>query len=211
MRSNEFDRKEMRILNHYRTIIQNAEFDEYDILGFLILIREHIDRRNYPYLQDFSDLMAHRNRDRGEVMSCIRKAIDNSYLTCPGSNSIQGYHGMHYNDWKNEIKKLCKEFGMHYTNSMARDILLCVFSLTQNTKYDDKKGHIGYIELFQEESGKLGLYTTEGFGDSLYICFAKSECFNFTKRYPAGRIDQPVETVRENGILRLRDNSDYII
>ncbi len=70
------DRKEIEILNYYRNIIERKEFDEYDILGFLIFIRKHIEKE-YTYIAEFANLIAHRERAKGIVMRCISSAIDN--------------------------------------------------------------------------------------------------------------------------------------
>ena len=63
-----FDKKERFMFEHYKKILEERLFDEYDILGFLIFIRRHISDSEYPYIRDFADLIAHRNRKRGKVM-----------------------------------------------------------------------------------------------------------------------------------------------
>ena len=45
------DIKEKKMLQHYKNIIENRCFDEYDILGFLIFIRWHLGN-NQKYIRD---------------------------------------------------------------------------------------------------------------------------------------------------------------
>jgi hypothetical protein len=133
-----FDEKEKLMFDHYKKVIINAEFDEYDILGFLIFIRRHIDSSRYLLIMEFAHLVAHRGRDRGKVMSAIEGAIKNSYEQEPGCKSIKGYHGMHFEDWEAEWKSFGKEYDINLTDELILDITVCIFSLTQYTKYEAK-------------------------------------------------------------------------
>ena len=42
-----FDKKEQKILEHYKMLLENSLFDEYDILAFLIFLRRHLDKNRY--------------------------------------------------------------------------------------------------------------------------------------------------------------------
>ena len=44
----QLDEKQKQMLQHYNKLFDEFLFDEYDILGFLMLIREHI-RDGNPY------------------------------------------------------------------------------------------------------------------------------------------------------------------
>lgn len=92
--------KEMTMLNHYRSIIENRSFDEYDILGFLIFIRARI--RSYKLVLEFCDLIAHRERNQGYVMHCIRVAIEANYEFAKKSMAVKGYNGIRWEQWKAE-------------------------------------------------------------------------------------------------------------
>lgn len=211
-RFEEFDKKERLMLAHYKCILEKGLFDEYDILGFLIFIRCHINKDRYPYILDFAaNLIAHRKRDKGAVMNAISAAINNNYAVLQDGKTIKGYHGMPYAKWESEWLQLHEDFNIKLNRKTISDITLCVFSLAQFTEYEDKSGNKGQIELFQSNDGSYGLYTTEGTPHSLFICFAKSEQFPTQRFYSAGHITNPVETVRENGILRLRDCEGFII
>ena len=205
-----FDEKEKLMFDHYKKVILNAEFDEYDILGFLIFIRRHIESSRYLLIMEFAHLVAHRGRDRGKVMSAIKGAIKNSYEQEPGSKSIKGYHGMHFEDWEAEWKALGKEYDINLTDELIMDITVCIFSLTQYTEYEDGS-YKGKIELFQDNNCELTLSTKEIKNGSPYINFAKCGPLKFCKEYQAGHIQQPVETVRICKKLRLKDDKDFII
>lgn len=57
------DLKAESIMNYYRELIQNREFDEYDILEFLIFIRNSTKSTGkYPFIVEFTDLIAHREK-----------------------------------------------------------------------------------------------------------------------------------------------------
>ena len=50
--------KDKKILDHYKYLFDNYLFDEYDVLGFLIFIREQIDASTCHFIQEFADLIA---------------------------------------------------------------------------------------------------------------------------------------------------------
>ena len=89
------------------------------------------------------------------------------------------------------------------------EITTCIYSLAQNTTYNDHNGNIGKIELFFDFTTKsLCLCTTEGFSDSFYICFSKFGKFNINKNlfdlvHDLGYIREAVETKRKDGKLIL--------
>lgn len=204
------DKKEIIMLERYKRVIENRDFDEYDILGFLIFVRRHI-KSECNYIQEFADLIAHRERDRGIVISCISAAIDNEYRTKNNGKEILDYHGIKIKTWNKQWEILGEEFGIELDKALIEEITLCIFSLAQFTQYDDEKGHSGKIDIFQNRDGAIVLTTSENNPHSLYIGFAKSGKYDFSRELSAGYMEKPVETVRVNGVLRLRDEDGYII
>lgn len=204
------DNKEKVMLEHYKRIIENREFDEYDILGFLIFVRRHIEI-DCNYIQEFADLIAHRERDRGIVISCISAAIDNEYRTKRDGKQITGYNGIKIETWNTQWKKLGKKLDIDFDEKVIEEITLCIFSLAQFTQYNDEKGHSEKIDIFQNRSGAISLTTSENRSDSLYIGFAKTGNYVFERELSAGHLVKPVETIRDHGKLRLRDEDGYII
>ena len=207
-----FDKKARFIFEHYNKILKERLFDEYDILGFLIFIREHIDNSKYPYIKDVADLIAHRSRNWGKVMECIDAAIAHDHETLPGTNVAKGYSGMDYSKWEKEWFDLSAEFEIALSSPIIIEITVCVFSLAQSTEYVGKKsGNKGKIELCQGNDNCLALVSVADGKDSPYICFSKVGSFEYKKQYFWGIIDEPVEAVRIDGNLRLKTATEYII
>ena len=206
------DNKEQQIMKHYKMLIEANMFDEYDILGFLIFIRRHLDDNKHANIKEFSHLVAHSERDRGHVNDCIVTAIEKQYKTEQGSKKVVGYHGMNYDDWVKEWKDVGTKFDITFADNTFEELTLCVFSLAQFTKYNDLKGRgSGTMELFIADDNSLLLTTTEGNRDSLYVCFSTFGCFKPCREISAGYLRNPVEAVRIDGKLRLRDSEGYII
>ena len=86
-----FDKKEQLLLDHYCKKIAARVFDEYDIYPFLILVRSHFtvkEKRGhkgsapkYKWLTELGDLVAHRERDRGEIFAGITTVTKSGYIT----------------------------------------------------------------------------------------------------------------------------------
>lgn len=204
------DRKETEILKHYRDIIERKEFDEYDILGFLIFIRRHIENE-YTYISEFANLIAHRERDKGIVMKCISSAIENQYQTKKDGKTVVGYFGMRYETWVNEWKRFASQYNFSLDKNIIKEITICVFSLTQYTNYDDNAGHTGHVELFMGKDNSLGLITVGNEPGSLYICFAKCDNLKLKKELSAGHFKEPIKTERVDGDLRIKYMDEYIL
>lgn len=217
------DSKEKIILTHYQNLLRSRRFDEYDILGFLIFVRRHINIKTFPFILEFSNLIAHRKRSRGIVMDAIKNAIQSNYkLTekdeCDPNHkvgSIQAYCGISEQEWRNEWERLLKYFDIEFQTTLFMEISICIFSLAQNSEYEytDKKNrrYTGKIELFLFSDGYLGLCTTEGTPYSCTICFAKIGPVISEKEIQGFPIYSPVETFRENGVLHLQEISGRLI
>lgn len=204
------DKKAQKIMLHYKEILEQHSFDEYDVLGLLIFLRSYICD-SYPNIMEFSDLVAHRERNKGHVNDCIVAAIENNYETKENKKVI-GYNGMKYEKWTEEWKRIGVQYDILIDEEIINELTLCVFSLAQFTNYIDKKGRgRGRIELFFGQDGSLALATTEGELDSLYVCFFKFGCFELCRDISGGHLQDVVETVRINGRLRLCDAMGFII
>ena len=164
------DDKEEVMIRHYSAIFKRHCFDEYDVLGFLIVIRRLIRSNNtYRGILEFADLIAHRERDRGQAFNAVKQAIENEYATFDGKKVI-GYEGITESEWKNEWKNLCSELKIPYTKQLIDEITLCVCSLANGSLYKKGNDHIGkmYIAV---DSNTVALMTTEGKKDSLSVGF----------------------------------------
>lgn len=118
---------------------------------------------------------------------------------------------MRYETWVNEWKRFANQYNFSIDKNIIKEITLCVFSLAQFTKYNDKNGHTGHIELFMGEDNSLGLITVGNEPDSLYICFAKCDNVVFERKLFAGHFEEPIETERINGTLRIKYMNEYIL
>lgn len=200
----QLDEKQKQMLQHYNKLFDEFLFDEYDILGFLMLIREHIrDGNPYPCILEFADLIAHRARTRGQVLGAIKAAIDNNYETYDGRR-VKGYNGINEARWKSEWSILLSELNITVNKRLLDEITICICSLANASKYDDGIGHTGILYL-GFSNNKIALITTEGEGDSLHISFfVYSDLeFDVNRKYGFGK--WITETVRENGILKMKD------
>lgn len=201
------DQKEQKMIGHYKILIEENNFDEYDILAFLILIRRHLNDTEYPYIKEFSHLVAHRKRDRGSVNACIAIAKANGYQTEENGKTIRGYHGMQYNEWKKEWKKFGEAFGIIFTDRVIDDLTLCVFSLAQYSQYESQ----GRLELMLDPSEKLSLVTKDSNPESPYIIYSMFGKFQLCREIMAGHFINAVEAVRSNGELCLRDDEGFVL
>lgn len=205
------DIKENQIFQHYVALLEQRLFDEYDILGFLIFIRRHLNERKYPAIVEVSHLIAHRERNRGIVLGGLINAMKNNYLLTPVTKKVKQFRGISKQHWRREWTELGKEFSIALSNKIINEIMLCIFSLASFSKYSKGK-YSGELKLFQDlKNNELALMLTEGTKDSLYICFSKYGKYQFCKKFPLGRITVPVKAIRENGNLRLVSSNEYII
>ena len=210
-RRSAFDIKETKMLQHYKFIIENRMFDEYDILGFLIFIRRHLPAKKYEYVRDFSDLIAHRERDKGIVVDCISACVKNNYATNADGKSLKDYYGIDPIKWNTEWQELGKDFGIGINADIIKEITLCIFSLSQHTQYVCQDGISGTIKSYFATDDFIYLATSENRRDAGWVCFAKCGPLLFSRDYTKGYLKKSVETKRENGVLRLLDEDGYII
>lgn len=204
------DTKGQKMLCHYKKMLEEKAFDEYDILGFLIFIRTYLQNDTY-YIREFTDLIAHRERNRGIIFECIEGCIKNNYQTEENNKTVVGYHGLDYDEWEKQWLQLGEQFHITIDADMIKEITICIFSLAQHTRYHNHGAIFGKVDLCQGKDRVFALMTSSGTPDSPYVCFAKLENVNFVRSLSAGYIEKAVETVREDGILRLKDEDGYII
>lgn len=202
------DRKARKIFNHYKIIIENNSFDEYDILGFLILMRSYLDKNKYPCIYEICDLIAHRKRNRGMIMSAIENVIKNKYEY--KGKRLKGYQGISQKRWIKEWERFGKNYKMKLTEQTIFEIMLSVFSILQFTEYSSKKGG-GMMKLVQGKDNKIALVTTEGKLHSKQICYSIIHPYRFHYVYPGGIIKEPVETKRVGKELQLFASKTRII
>lgn len=70
------DNKEKQLVDNYKKMFLNNSFTEFDIYGFLIVIRRHIGDKKYRLIREFCHLVAHRTRDKGMIMDAICQMLE---------------------------------------------------------------------------------------------------------------------------------------
>ena len=52
-----YDEKERLMITHYFGLLAENSFTEYDILGFLMVLRQELDSEKYKYIYEFANLI----------------------------------------------------------------------------------------------------------------------------------------------------------
>ncbi len=227
--------KELLNLKYYKEKIEKRKFTEYDIIGFLVLIREHINNNINPIFHDFANGTAHRTRNQGIIYDSMYNAelecyeLDetgniiglkrNSYgkpIMCvlTDNNKVKGYNGIEYNVWLEECKNISKQFNIKITPMIAKELLVCMFSIFHRAKIktnkfsQNKKIKInGSLELFIKEDNSISLVTSDD-NKKYTVCFMKINDITVLK---SNFIMESVETFRKRGILYLKSNDDILL
>lgn len=207
------DKKEKALFRHFWKLIISREFDEYTVYAFLILIRSiRIERPQA--IRDYCDLIAHRCRNQGIAYAAINTAEANEYETYNGK--VVGYQGISEEQWRDEWKKYAKTCGYELSDAHIRELILCIMSLSQHTTYEKINGsEYAEMSLYIGKNNKLALCTHKKDKAAEYVAFTVLENVKIVNadRYEKTwyQIEEAVEAIRENGILRLKAPSGYII
>ena len=204
-----FGKKEMLILNHYKQILEGQSFDEFDLIGFFIFIRSFIDKGSYPNIYEICDTVAHRARNQGKANTGIKNIIQNQYRTKNGSKELQGANGISEQAWKDEWIQFGNANSIRITDSIVRDISLCVLSLLQNVQMQDNQSNVIAVLKIVKSQDALSVAVTEGHDGSLFVVFFIVRVL--TEPIPDQIIDDAVYTVRTNGKLRLLTENQMLI
>ncbi len=211
------DPKEEQLFLYYWNRIVGREFDEHDIYSLLILIRGLNPKGEIPlHIRDYGDLIAHRRRNRGAAIDAISGAKSNHY-EINSSNKVKGYKGASLEEWEkewNELAILTKQSSL--PNETIREIVLCIMALSQFVQLNKSEDeidaeftlHLGNhnkIALCTHEKGNNNVYATYTVLDKIEIIHP--ECYE-DAHY---QICDPVEAIRENGVLRLRTERGYLL
>lgn len=198
------DLKAKQMCDRYCNKIVNREFDEHDIYGFYIFIRNYLEKfqGDYTWIQEWADLVAHRNRDQGRVLKSMKNAMKNQYEIVKRTKTIKGYQGMKEGTLEREFCNLFRELGYKLSNEIQKEIVLCTFSIANFTCYqlDESIQKVGIVRLWQIEDG-LALLTSAGGKGDVYICLSTLTGNYIHTNFSFGCLKEPVEVVRKNGKL----------
>lgn len=206
------DKKERQTFNHYMEKIRDRTFDEYDIYSFLILVRPYVT----GWIHEFSDLIAHRVREKGKIFNLIEQVLcnadDSGEITLDMNGKVDGYRGMQKNTLQNELKQFFIKQGYQIDREILDEIVLCIFSITQSSVYKVDNLGEGKIQLISPPNGALYLCTSIKYGDELRgnIVFTQLDNNPIKTEFLGGWIKEPIEVIREGGTLIVNMNKRKI-
>ena len=210
--------KEIINLKKYKKLIETRKFDEYDIIGFLILIRPYLDN-NTPFIFDFANGIAHRERDRGHAFQCIMDAAINDYQV-DEKGKVIGYNGINEEEWNNEWNYISKRFLIKMTRIIISEITLCIYSLFQFSifRYSNEilknnpqlKDYQGTFELLIDNDNNLHLSTSEK-KTGCFVCYGRINNTQVDNKYRNKFFMDAVETSRMNKKLYLICNGEKVL
>ena len=96
-------------------------FDEYDILGFLIFIREQTDTSRCHFINKFCNLITRRTRNKGKLKDNILNASKISYA-CDKKQKIKRYNGIKWETWVKEWKIVGEQFKINFMKDNKKSI-----------------------------------------------------------------------------------------
>lgn len=203
-------------LNRFRQIIEKRKFDEYDIIVFLITIRAHLEKTRTPFIYDFADGIAHRDRDQGYAFNSIMNAEKSNYVLNKFGR-VRNYDGIVYEIWKNEWINISKLFNIKITPIIISEITLCIFSIFQFTKFKHNQKQIEDNHELQKFKGTFELLIDKNLNLNLSTIGKKAVCYGrlsdivVEDKHRNTFFFDPVETVRINKRLYLQCNGERIL
>ena len=211
-----FDKKVQMLLDHYCKKIAARVFDEYDIYPFLILVRSHFtvkEKRGhngsapkYKWLTEIGDLVAHRERNRGEIFAGITTVIKSGYMVNSGGKTLLGCAGIQNGELEKELEDLFIELGYPITGQVIQEIIACLFSILQCSKYVDKSsGFTGEVKVLISND-TVALVTTSNILNKSepLVCLATLKCALIQHPEPTPYFPAQIEAVREHGSLVIK-------
>lgn len=189
------------MIKHYTELFNNRKFDEYDVAGFLILIRNDGIMKNEPFIYDFANIVAHRARTRGAAYTAMSTAIRNNFKL-DENGKVEGFSGPGYEDLIKETKKLSEKYNFNAEKDFCREFVLCLMFIAQNVTCEYNNQIICELQLFQTKNNNIALVAM---GKDNSVCYSLYESkIDFENRYSWGLINGAVEAVRIEDKLELR-------
>lgn len=212
MNMRKMDLKEQKIFHHYKYLIEKRMFNEYDIYGFLILIRPYILKGDCPLFYEFTDMVAHRKKDQGIIYENIVNVINNKYEIVE-ENKLKDYKGYPTEKWNSELKRLLDYFCIKYDKLIIKELTICIYSIFQEVIFVDKKSKekIGKLTLFfNTEHKMITLCTKENKLYKFLACFTKLDNIIIEQSFGDMLDDHVIETYREKGILKVKNSKGFV-
>lgn len=210
--------KEQNMLLHYKYLIENRLFDEYDIYGFLILIRNNVPI-TFDLIIELGDTMAHKNnKNKGRAFESIKNSRNNNFqLNKKGK--VRDYKGISSKEWNQKWTELLKYYNIKINDLILLELKICTISLLQGTLFVKDKQNYGEMAIQTNMStNQLSLVTT---GSKYFAIDGRKQYDNVAVAFTTiedVKIKQEInffecsilETYRENGILKLKNENGLI-
>lgn len=198
-----YDNKEIQMFDYYYEKLSLNTFDEKDIYGLFILLRNHAKRDSW--VREIGDLIAHRKKERGNLFDSIIAAREVSLYH---SGKVPGSKGIQTNDFVSMFNSLLGQLGYRILdNEKVVDVLLCVFSIAQHTKYYDEKNiSIGRLFIHISEAS-IELLTDTDRPQHIILGTIDNKYMTTSAKMPLFCLDKPITVMRDNGRLVIEYDS----
>jgi hypothetical protein len=151
------DSKEKALVKEIRSKIIRNKYDETDILGLLILLREHSSLGSAT--REFADFVAHREKSKGTIHNYLVDGIEkvhrvlNKQLDKQAMDRPLGFGSVYSStDLKDSLNHVLSMIGVANVDSYeTNDILLCIMCLLQDVRIVQRNVVIGVLELCYTE------------------------------------------------------------
>ena len=156
------DAKETHLVADLHDLITSRLFHERDILGLLILLREHA--ADSSPVRELGDFIAHREKDRGALKKYVQHVA--AYLEAaakknPAQIKIESVHSSAA--FHDSLNGVFTRFSLPPLSAdLTDDVLTCVMSLLQDVRLFHNRREIGRLGV--------GRFTSE-----LWLCAAVME------------------------------------
>ena len=216
------DQKEKQMLDYYYGKLRNENFDEKDIYVFFILIRrftnelwftERFTKQNW--ICEIGDLIAHRERKMGKIFNSLKAT---SQIDRCHSGTVPGSEGLQAEAFRIMLNFLLEQLGYaKLSENIMEDILLCIFSILQLSKYIETDKESGtttirrVIVLILENEICL---VTDDTGNNLHVNLGIIDNSYMTtdtiKRVKVIHCNNPITVLRSNGNLLIEYNNEIL-
>lgn len=184
------DKKEEQLIKYYHDKFKNRTFDEKDVYAFLILIRNQ--SKGYQCINELSDFIAHRDKDRGYIKNYLKETKSKFENIGKKDDVIVIEEVFSFKEIKSGVNGILKQIGFEeLTNEQINDFILCIISILQQVRITHKNKVIGHLE-FAISSKKIQLLgnveVIQDNGSKPHVLFPVLSAKN--NYYPVQKIDK---------------------
>jgi hypothetical protein len=141
------DAKETHLVADVHQLIANRSFHERDILGLLILLREHA--ADPSPVRELGDFVAHREKDRGALKKYVQHVaayLEAAARKAPAQVQIKSVYSSA--SFRESLNAVFDRFGLPPLSvDLSDDVLTCVMSLLQDVRLLHNRKEIGCLGL----------------------------------------------------------------